>query len=373
MAQIGVAKTTGDLWGLVDSRCEEFAAAHAATFLHRLAISTLAAYGDNNPDRQLLKHASFVRLQNRLDDLLATAEGRASFLPADLALCAMSLAKIVPQPANQGATGRIFADIADEAEARIIAEPLAFMTPMLSDLAWGIAKSGNANTAFLRAVAGAATRKLSEMSCQDLANLAGAYSEQTADEAEDLLRGVFGQAKQRLRYQPQAVISPLAPPVRGVQHTGVAPSSSTVSAVGVVVDAVPVGDIAAAALDCATASGARENGSQETPPWQLTGQWKFNPTQISEIASAISRHVVLYEEEFFAMVAQQFLPRLHEFALPQLNKLRDAFELVRHDCDIEFARALRAAIKQRGLRRTPCQNFRLGLCKFAERCVYSHV
>jgi len=336
--------------------------AHAATALQRLALLT-ASTNVAGPDPKLEKHGSFLRLRDRVDELLATQQGRVTFTPADFALIVSSLAKVVVAPATEGAIGRIFGDIADEAEMRISSEASLFTASILGDLAWGISKSGNANTRFLRTIVRASIPKMEDMSCQDLANFAAAYADKTSDEAEELLRGILDQTKQRLRYQPQptnalftGATSPSLPSAPG-------PTSITV---------VPPPPPAVSVLMPST-SPAPEGKSSDTPPqWQPAGQWKFNGAQISEISHAVAKHISLYEEGLFGLIAHCFLPRLQELTFPQLQRLRDAFDTVRHDSDVEFLRGMRAALKQREFRRV-CKAFRLGNCKFGDRCVYSHV
>jgi len=259
----------------------------------------------------------------------------------------------VPLPATEGATGRIFADIADEAESRILAAPLAFTASMLADLAWGISKSGNSKTCFLRTIVDAVVPRLTEATCQDIATLSAAFVEHTFDEAEVVLHGVFQQAKQRLGYRPplQAALN-----VAAIQAAmGLTPQAGVPAASPA---ASPAGDAAPSAV----ASGASENGSAgggvsaegsgasasqpakaKLPAWQLVGHWKFSCGQISDVASAASKRISLYDEALFTLVAQHFISRMQEFNGLQLQKLREAFELMRHDLNGEFMKALRAA------------------------------
>lgn len=359
MAQIAAVRSLSDFWELLERRAQEFAAAHAALALHRL--SALSA-GDGAA-AAVEKHKSFPRLRDRLDELLGTEKGRASFLSADLAMVAVSLAKVVPLPATEGATGRIFADIADEAESRILARPAAFTTSMLADLAWGISRSGNSKMCFLRTIVDASVPRLAEATCQDVATLAAAFVEHTFDEAEIVLHGVFQQAKQRLGYKPPSsgVAQPRLP---------VATSANTQAAVGLLPPAATLAAVdaagvqaeggggegrvsgvgsAAAVARAAEAAGVEEGRAavgapkNHLPAWQLVGHWRFNCAQISDVISAASRRVGLYDGLLFALVAQQFTPRVHEFNGQQLQKLREAFELMRHDVNGEFMRAVRSA------------------------------
>mmetsp|Transcript_88855 Transcript_88855/g.265078 ORF Transcript_88855/g.265078 Transcript_88855/m.265078 type:complete len:465 (+) Transcript_88855:1-1395(+) len=418
MAQISVSRSIDDMWDLIDRHLDMFAAAHAATSLYRLSL--LSSSGGSSLDLRLEKHSAFMKLSDRVDELLATAEGRASFLPADLAMVASSLAKVVHAPAKEGPLGRIFADVADEVETRISVEPAAFTPPMLGDLAWGVAKSdatvngvakaviSPANKRFFGAVIEAALPRLPEMACQDLANLAVAYADATREDADGLLRGIFDQTTQRLSYHPppaNALFSASAMP--GQPATTLPPAGSPPRPVlpppppAVVLQAgAPGGTLPAtpgpppvpspaAARDPAEAAEVQEGGSavgadekarqavqaapeKDKPPhWQQSGQWKFTGAQISEIASAVSKHINLYEPDLFDLVAKQFLQRLQELTTDQLRKLRDAFDIVRHDRDFEFLRTMKMVLKQREVRRT-CKAYRLGNCKFGDRCVYSH-
>merc|ERR1712083_1000815 len=123
----------------------------------------------------------------------------------------------------------------------------------------------------------------------------------------------------------------------------------------------------------------KENDASQTnskepdrrPMWQLMGQWKFSGAQIADIVTAVSRHTNIYEPELFDIIAKSFLLRLQEFSTDQLKKVRDAFDLVRHDKNFDFHRNLTMSLKQRQTRR-PCQAWRRGTCQFGERCVYSH-
>lgn len=356
MAKINAARNLSDFWDLAERSAQEFAAGHAAFALHRLSVlASGGLLGEGTPahDLAVARHKSFDRLRDRLDELLATEKGRASFLPADLAIAACSLAKVVPLPATEGATGRIFADIADEAESRILAAPSAFTASMLADLAWGISKSGNSKTGFLRAIVDAVVPRLTEATCQDIATFAAAFVEHTFDEAEVLLHGVFQQAKQRLGYRPPLQASLNIAAIQAAM--GVTPQAGGAAAS---LAASPAGDTASSAA----ASGTSENGSAsggvaaegstatasqpakaKLPAWQLVGHWKFSCGQISDISSAASKRLSLFDEALFTLVAQHFIPRLQEFNGLQLQKLREAFELMRHDVNGEFMKALRAA------------------------------
>eukprot|EP00927_Polykrikos_kofoidii_P040076 TRINITY_DN34320_c0_g1_i1.p1 TRINITY_DN34320_c0_g1~~TRINITY_DN34320_c0_g1_i1.p1 ORF type:complete len:632 (+),score=103.05 TRINITY_DN34320_c0_g1_i1:142-2037(+) len=343
MGQIGSTRTLDDLWDVVDQHYEVFGAGHAAVSLYRLTmLASLPGEETRGIDPKLEKHTSFLKLCDRVDELLATPEGRASFLTADLAMAASALAKIVQSTATSGAVGRIFAELADEAESRMTADELfldvttdrmtrqLLTSPMLSDLAWAIAKTGNARGCFLRAVVAAACPKLAEMTCQDLANIATAFIDQTFDEADDMLRGIFDQTKQRLDYHP--------PPTNALFGTGLA---------GSVTSAAIDGSMQGSSLSTATAHLSCGSDDQGKLVWQQTGQWRFSGVQISEITSAVARHISLYDPELFHLVAQQYSQRLQDFTVPQLVKLRDTFELVRHDRDADFLAALRTSLKQR--------------------------
>mmetsp|Transcript_147377 Transcript_147377/g.260551 ORF Transcript_147377/g.260551 Transcript_147377/m.260551 type:complete len:573 (+) Transcript_147377:110-1828(+) len=349
MVQIANIRTLSELWDIVDSRGEKLVAAHASTALFRLSVltaphgspsaallnttnlhlapggaaaaSAIIAGAADSVDPSLQRHSSFMRLRDRIDELLATAQGRRTFLPADLAMSASSLAKVVPLPATEGATGRIFADIADEAESRLSKESQrdSFTSAMIGDLAWAITKSGHSSSVFLRTVVDACIPKLPEMLCQDLANLAAAYAEQTIDEAEVLLHGIFQQTKQRLGYNP------LLPNVAQASETSLQNGER------------------------GTRSSASPSREKPLPAWQLLGQWKFTGAQISEIVLAASKRAGVYDEGLFTLVARQFLPRLQELNGPQLQKLREAFDIMRHDVNGEFMRAVRLAQIQRNL------------------------
>jgi len=341
MSRIASARTLADFWDLAERRTQDFAASHAAFALHRLSVLAAGVGGgvfSATPAAGVSNHKSFVRLRDRLDELLATAKGRASFLPADLALAASSLAKAVPLPATEGATGRIFADIADEAESRILAEPMAFTTSMLADLAGGISKSGNSKTCFLRAIVDALVPRLPETTCQDIATLSQAFMEHTFDEAEVVLHGLFQQAKQRLGYKPPlpsvgqihaAMGVVVAPVPAGLISTPAAASAvPTVAAsddgAAALVDALIAGAADAAAQDAIIAQGSSTNGSEppriKHPAWQLVGHWRFSTAQISDIICAASRRAALgvADEALFSLVAQQFISRMHEFNAQQL-------------------------------------------------------
>lgn len=353
MAQIAAVRNLSDFWELAERRAQEFAAAHAALALHRLSV--LAA-GDGAA-AAVERHKTFPRLRDRLDELLGSEKGRGCFLAADLAMTAASLAKVVPLPATEGATGRIFADIADEAESRIIAAPSAFTISMLADLAEGISKSGNSKTGFLRTIIDASVPRLATASCQDVATLAAAFMDHTVDEAEVVLHGVFQQAKQRLGYKPpmaNAVQGPLSGAAAARAALGLA------APVAAAVPAVPPAALNEGSSDTAASSSSAAGGEAEVaaaeqgnatagapksqlPAWQLIGHWRFSCAQISDVMIAASRRVALYDEVLFALVAQQFLPRVQECNGQQLQKLREAFELMRHDVNGEFMRAVRAA------------------------------
>jgi len=424
MSQISITRTVTDLWDLIDKHSEDFAAAHAATSLYRLSVLHSMPNG-SSPEQRPEKHSAFTKLSDRVDELLATAEGRSSFLPADLAMVVSALAKVVSVPTKEGAVGRIFADVADEAETRISSSPDSFTPPMLGDLAWGVSRSGGdpsagpmkpvspATRRFFEAIIQVATPRLAEMTCQDLANLAAAYADATREDADSLLRGVFNQAEQRLSYQPpptNALFSTAVVP--GQPATSIQPQLSVAKPVSVPPPQlsvakpvnVPPPNVSAASLVAAAtasatstasvlvnASGAISNAmpvvdgaiagalstkssatpGERPPSWQQSGQWKFTGVQISEIAMAVSKHINLYEPRLFDLVAKQFMQRLQEFTTDQLRRLRDAFDTVRHDRDFEFLRSMKMVLKQREVRRS-CKAFRGGSCKFGDRCVYSH-
>mmetsp|Transcript_32665 Transcript_32665/g.90069 ORF Transcript_32665/g.90069 Transcript_32665/m.90069 type:complete len:577 (+) Transcript_32665:175-1905(+) len=339
MGQIAGTRSLDDLCDVIDRRYEAFAPSHAAIALNRLATLASASTGDAL-DAKLEKNSSFLRLCDRVDELLATAKGRESFMAADLAMVTTALAKTVQSPATGGAVGRIFGELADEVESRFTTELTSFTAPMLGDLIWGITKSGNARVAFLRATISAiAPAKLREMTCQDLANLAEALADQTFDKADDLLRGVIDQTKQRLEYTP-----PPTSPLAGVTTVPLPPTVAIPLVAGMEVpppDGVP-------AANAGNTEAPTKTPSQDIQPlWQLTGQWRFSGSQISEITSAVAKHIGLYNEKLFHLVAQQFVQRLQDFTVPQLQKLRDAFDLVRHGQDFEFLLALRTSLKQR--------------------------
>lgn len=425
MSQISVTRTVNDLWDLIDKSSEDFAAAHAATSLHRLSVLHSMPNG-NSPEQRVEKSSAFTKLSDRVDELLATAEGRSSFLPADLAMVVSALAKVVSVPTREGAVGRIFADVADEAETRICSSPESFTPPMLGDLAWGISRSGGdpsagpmkpvspATRRFFEAIIQVATPRLAEMTCQDLANLASAYADATREDADGLLRGVFNQAEQRLSYQPPptnalfstavvpgqpstaaqpqlsvakpvsvpppqlSVVKPVSvpppPTVPAASLVGVATANTTSTASGLANVSGAIG-IAMPVMDGAIAGALSAKSlatpGERPPSWQQSGQWKFTGAQISEIAMAVSKHINLYEPRLFDLVAKQFVQRLQEFTTDQLRRLRDAFDTVRHDRDFEFLRSMKMVLKQREVRRT-CKAFRGGSCKFGDRCVYSH-
>mmetsp|Transcript_115300 Transcript_115300/g.229774 ORF Transcript_115300/g.229774 Transcript_115300/m.229774 type:complete len:666 (+) Transcript_115300:176-2173(+) len=425
MSQISITRTVDDLWDLIDKHWEDFAAAHAATSLYRLSVLHTMPNG-SSPEQRVEKSSAFTKLSDRVDELLATPEGRSSFLPADLAMVVSALAKVVTVPTKEGAVGRIFADIADEAETRICNSPESFTPPMLGDLAWGVSRSGGdpsagpmkpvspATRRFFEAIIQVATPKLAEMTCQDLANLAAAYAEATREDADGLLQGVFNQAEQRLSYQPpptnalfstagvpgqpatstqpqlsvakpvsvpptqlsvaKPVNVPPPPTVPTASLVGTATTSAT-STVSVLANAsvaigtaMPVMD---GAITGALSAKSSATPGERPPSWQQNGQWKFTGAQISEIAMAVSKHINLYEPRLFDLVAKQFVQRLQEFTTDQLRRLRDAFDTVRHDRDFEFLRSMKMVLKQREVRRS-CKAFRGGSCKFGDRCVYSH-
>lgn len=352
LAQIAAARTLSDFWELIEKRCQDFAAAHASIALHRVA--TLA--GGNARELAVEKHRSFGRLSDRVDELIATEQGRASFLPADLAVIAVSLAKIVPLPATEGAVGRIFADIADEAESRIISKPSTLTTSMLADLVWGISKSGNSKMCFLRTIVDAAVPRMSEMTCQDIATLATAFEEQTLDEAEVVVHGAIQQVKQRLGHRPPMpsltqLLANAGQTAPGVASPVGASASSEATPTAPEASIAPCNGEANGALDN-EAEGVKEkevisNRSKplngKLPAWQLTGDWRFSCGQISDIAWAASRRVSLYDEGFFTLVAQHFQSRLQEFNGIQLQKIREAYELMRHDVNGEFMKGVRSA------------------------------
>mmetsp|Transcript_63892 Transcript_63892/g.152386 ORF Transcript_63892/g.152386 Transcript_63892/m.152386 type:complete len:530 (-) Transcript_63892:122-1711(-) len=351
MAEIATLKSIADLWELVEDKCEDFAPAHASTTLHRLTVLAAATAPDSPlQEMRLDDHSAFMRLRDRVDEILGTAEGRESFLPADLALVAVALAKVVRAPATGGCIGRIFADIADEAETRLTDEPLAFMPHMMSDLVWALARSGNAKPAFLRSVVSVAVPRLAEMTCQDLANFASALASESYDEAEVLLTGVVKQAKLRLTYQPAGMTS-----LSG--GCGVVPTQIPGHPAPAPHMAASNGGAEASLHPTSMAGGCSSN----QPLWQRLGQWRFTGNQISEIMFAMANHIGLYDEALFNTVALQFLGRLSEFNLMQLTKLRDAYELVKHP-NAHFLLAVRTVLKQRSLH-TTSQPFRHGrLC-----------
>lgn len=252
-------------------------------------------------------------------------------------------------PVTEGAVGRIFADIADEAEARINSKSSAFTTSMLADLVWGISKSGNSKVGFLRTIVDAVVPRMAEMTCQDIATVAAAFESQTLDEAEVVVHGVIQQTKQRLGHRPPmpslsqllANSTPTAPGVATSASSEAVPSSTTPN---------PSSNGESTSASEKPADGAKDVVSNvskplngKLPAWQLTGDWRFSCGQISDIAWAASRRVSLYDESFFSLVAQHFLSRLQEFNGIQLQKLREAFELMRHDVNGEFMKGVRSA------------------------------
>merc|ERR1719382_2007730 len=52
------------------------------------------------------------------------------------------------------------------------------------------------------------TEKVNEMTCQDLANFAAAYSGKMGTDTDYFLRNIFRQVKTRLQYQPPATSTP---------------------------------------------------------------------------------------------------------------------------------------------------------------------
>lgn len=350
MAKIAGLRTLGDLWSLVDSHSETFAASHAATSLCKLcSLGAVAGPGgavQQIDPRSLERHGSFSKLRDRVDELLSTDKGRASFLPADLAMVAVSLAKAVPTPATEGALGRIFADIAEEAEARLASEPGAFTPPMLADLSWGIARSGEDPASMMTAATSRATSsvsfrgffgaaieatvpRLEGMTCQDLANLATAFGDALREDADVLLKGISAQTQQRLKLQPQ--------PTNALFFGSVGPGAAAAAA-----QAPPMlapGLAAGGVGSCA--------GDEGLPLWQRLGHCKFSGAQIVEISVAVSKHIRIYEALLFDLVAVHFHGRLQELSLLQLQRLRGAFDTVRHERDPEFLASLRAAVKQR--------------------------
>lgn len=311
MARVGGARQLVDLWDIVEEMVEDFAPAHCALSLHRIAALVLSACVGVEVDLKLVKHRAFERLLDRLDELLATAKGRSEFIPADFAMVACALAKVVNTPAREGCVGRIFAELVDEAEMRISAEPLSFTVPMLADLAWGITKTGNHTEPLLRNIIKAAEPMLNEATCQDLANFAAALADQTLEEADSLLRAVLEHATMRMGHASGTMVSDL-------------PVSSR--------DA-PADDV--------------PERSRVQPMWQQIGQWRFSASQVSELVAAVSKHISLYDEVLFSLAAQSLMARLQELSVPQLQRVRDAFELCRHDGDVDFLRAMRSALKVR--------------------------
>jgi len=214
---------------------------------------------------------------------------------------------------------------------------------MLADLSWGIAKSGEdpsspgmgraTSSASFRGFFGAAIEasvpRLEEMTCQDLANLAAAFGDALREDADVLLKGVFAQTQQRLKLQPQ--------PINALFGGTVGPGAAAASAQ------------APSALASGPAAGGLGGGAGDEvlPPWQLLGHSKFTGAQIVEISVAMSKHIRIYEAFMFDLVAAHFHSRLQEFSLLQLQRLRDAFDTVRHERDPEFMASLRAAVKQR--------------------------
>ncbi|KAF4740395.1 hypothetical protein FOZ63_026635, partial [Perkinsus olseni] len=84
----------------------------------------------------------------------------------------------------------------------------------------------------------------------------------------------------------------------------------------------------------------------ETPPpaWQRTGQYRLNPQQTCDITCNLAQ-MDIYDEQVYNLIGQvAILPRLREFGGQQLRRLRDAFDLVRHDGDYELLRAMRQRI-----------------------------
>merc|ERR1712217_989469 len=142
---------------------------------------------------------------------------------------------------------------------------------------------------------------------------------------------------------------------------------------------ISAGDAKANAETKTMNDGGKENDAKQAnskaldgrPMWQLMGQWKFSGAQVADIVTAVSRHTNIYEPELFDIIAKSFLLRLPEFTTDQLKKVRDAFDLVRHDKNFDFHRNLTMCLKQRQTRR-PCQAWRRGTCQFGERCCYSH-
>eukprot|EP00929_Paragymnodinium_shiwhaense_P002985 TRINITY_DN103344_c0_g1_i1.p1 TRINITY_DN103344_c0_g1~~TRINITY_DN103344_c0_g1_i1.p1 ORF type:complete len:510 (-),score=131.81 TRINITY_DN103344_c0_g1_i1:81-1610(-) len=336
MQLIAASRSLDDLWDIIDQRYESFAPAHAATVLFRLTL--LANVVEQVFDSKIEKNTSFGRLTDRLDELLATSEGRENFMTADLAMTAAGLAKLVyTRPATSGAIGRIFAELADEADARIADEPAVHPLMLLSDLSWGIARTGNSTACFLRSIVSSAKPRLQEATCQDLSNFSAAFAESAADEADELLSAVYRQTKQRLEYSPPVGVNVLA------FNAGGPLSAASIQA-------------AAGAYSASASSAASEGRRREdTPAWQLAGQWRFTGTQISEILMSVTRHIGLYDQKLFSLVADVFKDKLQEFTVPELVKLRDSFDLVRHEKDVDFLQALRTSLKARefAVRRGP--------------------
>ncbi|KAF4684467.1 hypothetical protein FOZ60_007840 [Perkinsus olseni] len=94
------------------------------------------------------------------------------------------------------------------------------------------------------------------------------------------------------------------------------------------------------------ALGAAPTLPGETPPpaWQRTGQYRLNPQQTCDITCNLAQ-MDIYDEQVYNLIGQvAILPRLREFGGQQLRRLRDAFDLVRHDGDYELLRAMRQRI-----------------------------
>jgi len=206
---------------------------------------------------------------------------------------------------------------------------------MLADIAWGITKSGNAKTGFLCTIIDAVAPRLAEATCQDIATLSTAFAEQTFEEAEVLLHGIFQQVKLRLSYTPS-----VASPAVATQPPGV--NAPPPAAGGAPAADGSTSSSAEPAAEAAPAS-ASEPPKQKLPAWQLVGNWRFSCAQIVEVVSAAAKNIRLYDEALFNMAAQQFLPRMMDFRPLHLHKLREAFEIMRHDLEGEFLTAVRAA------------------------------
>ncbi|EER08899.1 hypothetical protein Pmar_PMAR003147 [Perkinsus marinus ATCC 50983] len=125
------------------------------------------------------------------------------------------------------------------------------------------------------------------------------------DEAKDppayvlMAKGILPQLRDRLSYRPHAVNALGAPPL---------------------------------------------SGEPPAPAWQRTGQFRLNPQQTCDITCNLAQ-MDIYDEQVYNLIGQMaILPRLREFGVHQLRRLRDAFDLVRHDGDYELLKAMRQRI-----------------------------